>query len=198
MPPEGFVAARDDDLAPGELGLLRGRALLDEALHARDILRRERRAELGEAADEAVFSLFSEYDRDLFERYHVFFLDGGLDTGSPAFPAHIRFLKDSADYILHPGKGRLFSSGTSPLTLELESCELTGYTSASELGGRIFAGQAVEYMEHTLGIQGVQLLLSGSSSTSDPDRLADSGGAVLSTTFDKRIILSQKCHPFYS
>ena len=139
------------------------------------------RAVSAEAADEAVFSLFSEYDRDLFERYHVFFLDGGLDTGSPAFPAHIRFLKDSADYILHPGKGRLFSSGTSPLTLELESCELTGYTSASELGGRIFAGQAVEYMEHTLGIQGVQLLLSGSSSSSDPDRLADSGGAVLST-----------------
>ena len=133
------------------------------------------------AADEAVFSLFSEYDHDLFERYHLFFLDGGLDTGSPAFSAHIRFLKDSADPVLHPGKGRPFSSGGSPLTLELESCELTGYTTASEQNGRILAAQAVEFMKHTLGIQGVQLLLEQPGSGAGQDLSGNIGGTVLSS-----------------
>ncbi|MBE5995946.1 MAG: hypothetical protein E7240_01155 [Lachnospiraceae bacterium] len=133
------------------------------------------------AADEAVFSLFSEYDRDLFERYHLFFLDGGLDTGSPAFSAHIRFLKDSADPVLHPGKGRPFASGTTPLTLELESCELTGYTSASEQNGRVLAAQAVEFMKHTLGIQGVQLLLEQPGSPSGQELSGNIGGSVLSS-----------------
>ena len=120
------------------------------------------------AADQAVFSLFSEYDRDLFEHYHLFFLDGGLDTGRPAFDAHVRFLKDSADYILHPGKGRFLTSGTSPLHPVLESCALTGYTTAAEQSGRILAAQAVEYMKHTVGIQGVHLLLDDSYGSSPP------------------------------
>ncbi|MBQ6468653.1 MAG: hypothetical protein IJJ50_01190 [Lachnospiraceae bacterium] len=141
------------------------------------------RAVSAEAADEAVFSLFSEYDRDLFERYHLFFLDGGMDTGSPAFPAHIRFLKDSADYILHPGKGRLPASGAAPLALVIESCELTGYTTAAEQSGRILAAQAVRYMENTLGIQGVQLLLENagrSGGSSGAGGVEGSGSALLS------------------
>ena len=137
------------------------------------------RAVSAEAADEAVFSLFSEYDRDLFGRYHLFFLDGGMDTGSWAFPAHIRFLKDSADYILHPGKGRLLSSGAAPLSLTMESCELTGYTTASEQSGRILAVQAVRYMENTLGIQGVQLLIEAAGSLSGTNA-SDNGEVLLS------------------
>ncbi len=126
------------------------------------------RAVCASAADQALFSLFSEYDRDLFGRYHLLFLDGGLDTGKPAFGAYVRFLKESAEHVFHPGKGRILSSGNTPCHLELRDLSLTGYTTAAESSGKILAQQAVTYMKNTLGIQGVQLLLDTFGSPGNP------------------------------
>ena len=114
------------------------------------------RAAIAISTDEAVFSLFSCYDKDLLSRYDVFFIDGGAGSSSPAFEKHMQFLKDAIKEVLEPSHALL--TGGTLLSASLSEMEITAYTTAAEQNGIIFAEQAVRYMQDTLGIQGIALL----------------------------------------
>lgn len=117
------------------------------------------RMQCANASDQAMFSMFAQYDRDLFDRFDVFFIDGSCGgSGLHADKLRERYRK-AADYILHPNQGMAAFLGNNLLRLQTEDCSICGYTLATDVNGSVFASQAVDFMKETLGIQGVSLLL---------------------------------------
>ena len=68
------------------------------------------RAAAALALDDAVYSLFSCYDRDLSRTFGVFFLDGSAEGSTPSLSKYLSFLEDAASYELSPEKGTLHSA----------------------------------------------------------------------------------------
>ena len=117
------------------------------------------RMQCANASDQAMFSMFAQYDRDLFDRFDVFFIDGSCGgSGLHADKLRERYRK-AADYILHPNQGTAGFLGNNLLSLQTEDCSINGYTLATDVNGSVFASQATDFMKETLGIQGVSLLL---------------------------------------
>ena len=117
------------------------------------------RMQCANASDQAMFSMFARYDRDMFDRFDVFFIDGSCGgSGLHADKLRERYRK-AADCILHPNQGMAAFLGNNLLRLNTEDCSINGYTLATDVNGSVFASQAVDFMKETLGIQGVSLLL---------------------------------------
>lgn len=125
------------------------------------------RMQLANAADQAMFSLFAQYDRDLLEKYDVFFVDGSCGTQELRLGKCYGRLTDSMSYLLNPNKGSLLG-GRNLFSLKEAGGSITGYTLATDSAGAPFAAQAIEYMKQTAGIQGIRLLkerISGNAET---------------------------------
>ena len=115
------------------------------------------RAQLANAADQAAFSLFAGYDRDLLDRYGLFFIDGGYGTDRLRMDETAGRLEDSMDYILNPGRDSC-EAGRNLIHLRRRTLSLTNYVLASDLSFGIYADQAVECMRETGAAEGAELL----------------------------------------
>ena len=131
------------------------------------------RAAVAIGTDEAVFSLFSCYDRDLFDLYDVFFIDAGGEGDLAGLTA---FVKESLTEIYEPSHAIL--TGGTLLTVSPDMPSLDAYTTASEQDGLIFAEQAVQYMKDTLGLQALAGLGEAMSSSSAAAAQESAGAAV--------------------
>lgn len=117
------------------------------------------RMQLANSVDQAMFSLFGQYDRELLDKYDVFFLDGSRGaSGLHIEKCYDRLLTDMS-YILKPNENRSIFGGKNLLTLNEAKGSVTGYTLATDAGGAPFASQIVDYMKDTIGLQGLSLLL---------------------------------------
>ena len=116
------------------------------------------RMQLANSVDQALFSTFAQYDRDLLENFDVFFIDGSCGTDSLCPLMLSDRIEDAMSYILHPKKGRI-AGGGNLLALSRKESYLTGYTLATDVNGQIFASSAIEYMKETIGAQGISQLL---------------------------------------
>ena len=116
------------------------------------------RMQLANSVDQALFSTFAQYDRDLLENFDVFFIDGSCGTDSLCPLVLSDRIEDAMSYVLHPKKGRI-AGGGSLLALSQRESYLTGYTLATDVNGMIFASSAIEYMKETIGAQGISQLL---------------------------------------
>ena len=116
------------------------------------------RVNMESGMEEGLYSLFADYNRELFDRYHVFFIEGGYGTGKMQPGKMYKTVEDGltgGDHSynfqdIHLGKRQ---------NMSVENGEITGYTLASDHAGDAFYMQAVKYMEETAGIQGVQALI---------------------------------------
>lgn len=109
--------------------------------------------------EEGLYSVFAGYDRELFEKYHVFFLDGGYGTGTLQPGRMYQKVEDSFVNSCNPGNRLTGIRGENLWKCSKESGAVTGFTLASDQQGRAFKLQAIDYMKETAGIQGIQLLL---------------------------------------
>ena len=116
------------------------------------------RARCAAAMDLALFSCLARYDRDLFEEFDVFFVDGGCET-AVLRPDKIgsRFEADFSANLM-PASGMRGLFGRDLISLSLDSEGMTGYTLATDCGGDVFASQAVRFMKDTLGVSAVAAL----------------------------------------
>ena len=114
---------------------------------------------LASGTEQALFSVFGQYDRDLLDMYGLLFMDGGYG-GSRLLPGHLLHeIEGEAEYILKPAKG-ILSVGRDPVGARLHDQEdsITGYALATDDGGRAFRRQVCEVMQKKLGPAGLLFL----------------------------------------
>lgn len=96
---------------------------------------------LGSAAEQSLFSLFSEYDSDFFERYGIMGIQAGttqLDLAS--IPER---LDAYAEYVMHPKKENPFG-GLDMVHMEQMKTELLGFSVLTDHNGNHFYEQIME------------------------------------------------------
>lgn len=108
---------------------------------------------------EGLYSVFAGYDRDMFDKYHLFFVDGtyateNLNLGEAFHRIQEKVMRNCSSSIVEFGVRR-----ENVWNCYYERGEITGYTLATDNNGQSFKKQAIGYMKDTLGIQGIQLLL---------------------------------------
>lgn len=122
-----------------------------------------------------LYSVFGQYDKKLLEEYDLFALDGSMGGGQ------IKLAKvcDNLESYMKPVLKQ------NSQNLKLKQSGLTGYRLFTDNNGEVFYQQIVQYMQETLGSQGVQILLNKMSDrkrkTEEADlkaSQAESGGSI--------------------
>lgn len=108
--------------------------------------------------EEGLYSVFAAYDRELFARYHVFFVDGGYNSGQMQMGNLYQIVENSVRESYASGNFMTGIQGENIWKSSVNSGAVTGYTLATDQNGQAFASQAAAYMKETAVIQGVQLL----------------------------------------
>ena len=101
------------------------------------------------AFDLAVYSVFAEYNRELFEQYGLFFID--TSYGEPS--ASLERVENHLKYYM--GENLDASSGLPVFNFTktyAEQVEVSGCSYATDDRGAVFRRQAVAYMKHKYGI----------------------------------------------
>ena len=98
--------------------------------------------------DTALYSLFSEYDKELLETYNLFFLDAGYGTGK----LDIGQMISQAEHYAKP----VLSSGMTRCTIQ--ACGAEGFRLASDRKGKAVEQQIIRYMKGNLGAAGIEKL----------------------------------------
>ena len=117
--------------------------------------------------EEGLYSVFAQFDRELLQKYHVFFMDGGYGTDTLQTGIIYQTIADHVEISCNSQKTLLDRYGDNLWNLRREMGSITAYTLASDLKGQAFKTQAIDYMKSSVGIQGIQLLLSGANSGQD-------------------------------
>lgn len=98
--------------------------------------------------DIGLYSLFAQYDKALWEKYDLFFLDGSNGGGT----LKMADVYDNMESYIKP----VLKQNSQKLSLEEGG--FTGYRLATDEDGEVFYSQIVGYMQDTLGLQGIRLL----------------------------------------
>ena len=106
------------------------------------------RTQIANGADVGMYSLFAQYDRDLLERYHLFYLDAAYGTGTLQMSEAYRTVEAYMEPILHQNY----------LDLSIASGGITSFVLATDCGGRPFFNQAVAHMRDGLNHSEIQFL----------------------------------------
>lgn len=98
------------------------------------------RTQIANGADVGMYSLFAQYDRDLLERYHLFYLDAAYGTGTLQMSEAYQTVETYMEPILHQNY----------LDLSIASGGITSFVLATDCDGRPFFNQAVAHMRDVL------------------------------------------------
>lgn len=105
------------------------------------------------------FSLFSEYENALLDRYNIFALNSTYGSGT----SQIGKVEDRLEGFLldnaNPKKDLLTGLCFDPWNLTLNDCEVEGYTLLTDENGEPFFQQAVAYMKANLGAMAINQLI---------------------------------------
>ena len=99
--------------------------------------------------DTGLYSLFSEYDRELLERYNLFFLDASYNTGRIQIAQVLNHLEDYMKPVL--------DSGLTKCAVQI--CAADGFRAASDKNGAAVKQQIIRYMKENLGNAGIEAFL---------------------------------------
>lgn len=100
--------------------------------------------------DTGLYSLFSEYDRELLEEYHLFFLNAGYETGK----LNLSQVISRTEHYMKP----VLSTGLTKCAVQ--TCGIEGYRLASDRQGEAVEQQMIRYMKKNLGNAGLEALKS--------------------------------------
>lgn len=107
------------------------------------------RAQAVNSMDTGLYSLFSEYDRELLERYNLFFLDASYNTGRIQIAQVLNHLEDYMKPVL--------DSGLTKCAVQIYAAD--GFRAASDKNGAAVKQQIIRYMKENLGNAGIEALL---------------------------------------
>ena len=116
------------------------------------------RAAVSCAADQGMFSLFSNYDKTLYEEFGLLLLDGGYGTGELNLGAAAAEMTDYTKEVLSPTVGILTTTPEKLYDISIESTDVTGYVLATDSGYAPLIEQICEVMKQKLGVDGIEKL----------------------------------------
>ena len=146
------------------LSLLLMLTLLSAALYSARIA--AGRVGLSVGLEEGMYSYFGQYDRTLFRKYGLMFVDGGYGQGALQPLKVSNEIKSNASYAVQPKKNTV-SIAKDVLGVKELSAQLEGYILATDQNGAPFCRQVTEAMEGKLGKDALSALLSGLSGEYD-------------------------------
>ncbi|MCC8067568.1 MAG: DUF5702 domain-containing protein [Clostridiales bacterium] len=115
------------------------------------------------------FSLLSEFETKLLEKYEIFSLDGASGGSFQIQTVNDRF-EEFITQNANPKTGLLKSLAFDPWNLELETSEITGYALLTDNKGEAFYQQAVAYMKTNIGVIALEEILKLAESTDEIER----------------------------
>ena len=116
------------------------------------------RVALASGTEQGLYSLFAEYDRDLFDKYGLLFLDAGYNSNALDLGRLLHTVEETATYSCRPNRDRLFAPGRDVLGVEMTGAAVLGYTLATDVGAAPLRRQACEIMRKNLGTAGMAAL----------------------------------------
>lgn len=105
------------------------------------------------------FSLLSEYENALLEKYNLLALDGTYGSGSFKLQKAEERLKGYLSANANPGKNFLAGLCTDPWRLTLKKCNVKSYQLLTDRNGEAFYQQAVDFMKVNAGSLVISQLL---------------------------------------
>ena len=121
------------------------------------------RTQILNSMDIGLYSVFGQYDKKLLEEYDLFALDGSMGGGQ----LNLAKICDNLESYMKP----VLKQNSQKLSLQQSG--LTGYRLLTDDNGEVFYQQIVQYMQETLGSQGVQILLNRMSEREKKTEEAD-------------------------
>ncbi len=97
-------------------------------------------------------SIFAEYNRELLERYDLFFIDTTYGYAQPSYQRTEAHLSAYIEANLHPEEELALWNSRDFLDMELNGAELVGASLATDDGGCDVRYQAVAYMRDKVGL----------------------------------------------
>ncbi len=111
------------------------------------------------ATDMSLESVFAEYNRELLNRYDLYFIDTSYGSGTPSLDALKEHMKDYISYNIDPSKRTFSIVPPADLTsLNLDSLDIVEASYASDAAGRVFKRQAIQAFEDLHGISAAKAL----------------------------------------
>ncbi len=104
------------------------------------------------AADLSMDSVLAEYNKALFDRYDLLFVDTMYDGGSGSVDKMLDHLDGFLKYNIKPDKGLLIPGCKDLTRLSLESSEAVAVNRATDEKGAVFRYMAMSYMLEKYGI----------------------------------------------
>lgn len=129
------------------------------------------RAKAAASLDMGLFSVFGEFEKELLERYDVFFLDGAGGSGKFSTDGICGKLQDYMEYNAVPNKGHMIR-GYDPFALHMTDVKIDGVQLATDENGAAFYQQAVGFMKNNLGTEMISGLLERAK---DAERIEEAG-----------------------
>lgn len=117
-----------------------------------------RRVVLAAGAEESLYSVFAGYDRDLFDKYGLLFLDASYGGSEADYALVRKEILACAEPVIMPDQQSLMGKNLCGLSLNDRDTAITGYVLASDEGGTAFRRQVCEQMREQLGEVGLALL----------------------------------------
>ncbi|MCD7884417.1 MAG: DUF5702 domain-containing protein [Lachnospiraceae bacterium] len=115
------------------------------------------------------FSLLSEFEVGLLEKYEIFSLDGASQGSFQIQTLNERF-EEFVSLNTSPKTGLLKSLAFDPWNLAVETCEITGYALLTDNKGEAFYQQAVSYMKANIGVIALEELLELANGTEEIEK----------------------------
>lgn len=108
------------------------------------------------AVESALLSVFGEYNKELLDRYDVFFIDLSYLSNSPD-PQNLEIrLNEYFEDNFHPENGTSLLFYSDLLGVTDTNVSLTEYELATDRGGEPFKKQVVEYMSNLVGVNDIK------------------------------------------
>ncbi len=111
------------------------------------------RMEIEIAMDMGIQSIFAEYNRELLERYDLFFIDTSYGEQPPSIEMLKSHFGNYVQYNLEPYQNILLKKGVDYVRLKNQWVQIDNISIATDAKGEVFKRQALDYMRDKVGLE---------------------------------------------
>ncbi len=108
--------------------------------------------------DMGLESVFAEYNRELLNKYDLYFIDTAYGTGNPSISNTGEHLRSYMEYNFEPAKGTMIFNSADLMGIKIKKAEILSASYATDYCGRVFKRQAIQAIEDIYGISAAKTM----------------------------------------